>query len=41
MLMCWRTSGERSVAVLAVDPEGTPSRQATTKVVDREWKKLS
>jgi hypothetical protein len=41
MLMCWRTSADRSVAVLAVAPTGTPSRQATTKVVDREWKKLS
>jgi hypothetical protein len=40
MLLCWRTSERRSVAVLSVDPDGKPSVVDSTAVVDREWKKL-
>ncbi|GIE33026.1 hypothetical protein Ait01nite_060710 [Actinoplanes italicus] len=41
MLLCWRTSASRSVAVLSVDPDGTPSVEESAKVIDREWEKLS
>jgi hypothetical protein len=40
MLLCWRTSASRSVAVLSVTPEGTPSAGDSAAVIDREWKKL-
>jgi hypothetical protein len=40
MLLCWRTSASRSVAVLSVTPDGTPSATDTTATLDREWKKL-
>jgi hypothetical protein len=41
MLLCWRTSASRSVAVLSVDPDGTPSIEESAKVIDHEWEKLS
>ncbi|GIF03682.1 hypothetical protein [Actinoplanes siamensis] len=39
MLLCWRTSDKRSVAVLAVTPTGTPSAAASVAVIASEWKK--
>ncbi|WP_436527525.1 hypothetical protein [Actinoplanes sp. HUAS TT8] len=40
MLLCWRTSDKRSVAVLSVTPNGKPSIADSTATVDSEWKKL-
>lgn len=40
MLLCWRTSPERSVITVAVAGNGKPSRQHSVQLLDREWKKL-
>jgi hypothetical protein len=40
MLLCWRTSAERSVVTVAVQPEGRPSSEGTVKILEREWAKL-
>ncbi|GIE92928.1 hypothetical protein [Paractinoplanes rishiriensis] len=40
MLMCWRTSAQRSVVAVTVVKEGKPSTEANLKVLAREWGKL-
>ncbi|MDY7090472.1 MAG: hypothetical protein SYR96_35960 [Actinomycetota bacterium] len=40
VLLCWRTSDERSVVTLAVSREGKPSAAASTEVISREWTRL-
>jgi hypothetical protein len=41
MLLCWRTSSSRSVAVLSIAKDGAPSTADATAVIEQEWKKLS
>jgi hypothetical protein len=40
LLLCWRTSSERSVVTLAVSKQGRPSAAASAATIDREWAKL-
>lgn len=40
LLLCWRTSGTRSVATVLVNYKGHPSSQKSLEVIDREWAKL-
>jgi hypothetical protein len=40
LLLCWRTSANRSVVTLAVAKNGHPSTASSTAVIDREWAKL-
>jgi len=40
LLLCWRTSAERSVVTVLVDRAGKPSTAESVKVIDREWAKL-
>ncbi|WP_433366460.1 hypothetical protein ACQPZX_37775 [Actinoplanes sp. CA-142083] len=40
VLLCWRTSAERSVVTLAAADSGKPSSAASVKVIEREWAKL-
>lgn len=41
MLLCWRTSAGRSVAIVAVARQGKPSEAAGVAAIDREWARLS
>lgn len=40
LLLCWRTSSQRSVVTLAVAKKGRPSTTASVATIDREWSKL-
>ncbi|GGM97710.1 hypothetical protein FHR83_000244 [Actinoplanes campanulatus] len=40
MLMCWRTSPERSVITMTTTPEGEPSTADSVVVIQREWDRL-
>jgi len=40
LLLCWRTSAERSVATVMVDLTGKPSTAESLLIIDREWAKL-
>jgi hypothetical protein len=40
MLLCWRTSAARSVAVVLIDYGGKPSTVESAKIIDGEWAKL-
>jgi len=40
LLLCWRTSAERSVATVLVDQKGKPSIAESVQIIDREWAKL-
>jgi hypothetical protein len=40
LLLCWRTSSERSVVTVLVNRNGKPSVEQSVKVIDREWAKL-
>jgi hypothetical protein len=40
MLLCWRTSSSRSVAVVQVDRSGKPSAAISVAALDREWARL-
>jgi hypothetical protein len=40
LLLCWRTSDDKSVATILVDQGGEPSRDRSAEIIDREWAKL-
>lgn len=40
MLLCWRTSAERSVYTIAVSADGRPSKAASVAVIDQRWAQL-
>lgn len=40
LLLCWRTSAERSVATVMVDRKGKPSAAESLQIINREWAKL-
>ena len=40
LLLCWRTSAQRSVVTLAVAKTGHPSAAASAATINREWSKL-
>lgn len=40
LLLCWRTSSQRSVVTIAVAKKGRPSAAASAATIDREWSKL-
>jgi hypothetical protein len=41
MLLCWRISGKRSVVVLSVTRQGSPSAKQAVKVLNTRWNRLS
>jgi hypothetical protein len=41
LLVCWRTSAEKSVYTVAVDLDGRPSKQASVAEIDKTWAKLT
>ncbi|MFC7279249.1 hypothetical protein ACFQS1_35255 [Paractinoplanes rhizophilus] len=40
LLLCWRTSSEKSVYTVAVDLDGKPSRIKSVASIERQWSKL-
>jgi len=40
LLLCWRTSADRSVATVLVDQKGKPSAAESVQIINREWAKL-
>lgn len=40
LLLCWRTSAQRSVFTLAVKVTGRPSQAASVAAIDKAWAKL-
>jgi hypothetical protein len=40
LLLCWRTSDDRSVATVLIDQSGKPSTADSVRIIDREWAKL-
>ncbi len=40
MLLCWRTSSDRSVVTMMATPDGEPSAGASVSIINREWAKL-
>jgi hypothetical protein len=40
LLVCWRTSAQKSVYTVAVDLDGNPSEQASVAALDKEWQAL-
>jgi hypothetical protein len=40
MLLCFKTSAERSVVTMATAKKGSPSTAASTAIIAREWAKL-
>jgi hypothetical protein len=40
VLVCWRTSAERSVVTMMATPNGRPSPAANVSIINREWAKL-
>jgi len=40
MMLCWRTSANRSVVTLAVAKKGRPSAASSAVVINREWSRL-
>ncbi|GAA0538545.1 hypothetical protein GCM10010172_19770 [Paractinoplanes ferrugineus] len=40
MLLCWRTTADRSVTVLAVTPEEVPNSAQVLNVLDTQWDRL-
>jgi hypothetical protein len=40
MLICWRTSADRSVYTVLVDIEHPPSKQASVQAIDEAWTRL-
>ncbi|WP_250007122.1 hypothetical protein [Actinoplanes sp. M2I2] len=41
LLVCWRTSAERSVYTVAVNPKARPSKEASVAAITKAWAKLS
>jgi hypothetical protein len=40
LLLCWRTSAQRSVYTLAVVPKGRPTTSISTDILAKEWRRL-
>jgi hypothetical protein len=40
MMLCWRTSAQRSVATVLVDMKNKPSAAESARIIDREWARL-
>lgn len=40
LLMCWRTSAEKSVIAMVVDPKGRPSRDKAVNALEKNWRRL-
>jgi hypothetical protein len=40
LLLCWRTSAQRSVYTVAIDLDGRPSKQESVAEIDRVWATL-
>lgn len=40
VLLCWRTSKDRSVVTVAVNKEGRPSKKASVAEIQRQWAAL-
>ncbi|MBG0560165.1 hypothetical protein [Actinoplanes aureus] len=40
LLLCWRTSAQRSVVTMAVTPNGKPKAAESVAIIDKEWAKL-
>jgi hypothetical protein len=40
MLLCWRTSADRSVVTVAVTKQGRPNKQVSAAEIDKEWNRL-
>jgi hypothetical protein len=40
LLLCWRTSAEKSVYTVAVTSDGRPSKALSAAEIDKEWSKL-
>ncbi|MEV6301472.1 hypothetical protein AB0M02_18825 [Actinoplanes sp. NPDC051861] len=40
LLLCWRTSADRSVVTMAVTPKGKPKAATSVEIIDQEWAKL-
>jgi hypothetical protein len=40
LLLCWRTSADRSVATVMVDQSGRPSAKESAQIINHEWTKL-
>lgn len=41
LLVCWRTSAEKSVYTVAVDLSGHPSKKDSVAIIDRVWSELT
>jgi hypothetical protein len=40
MMLCWRTSAERSVIIIAVAPKGRPDAGSTVERLDQQWNRM-
>jgi hypothetical protein len=40
LLMCWRTSAQKSVVAMVVDPEGKPSKNKAVKALEKKWRSM-
>ncbi|WP_203828223.1 hypothetical protein [Actinoplanes palleronii] len=40
LLLCWRTSTEKSVVTVLVDPKGKPSRAKAVRELNKKWKSM-
>ncbi|WP_433826374.1 hypothetical protein ACQP2E_30425 [Actinoplanes sp. CA-015351] len=41
LLLCWRTSSDRSVVTMAVVPKGKPRAADSIEIIGKEWSRLS
>ncbi|MEU4163756.1 hypothetical protein [Actinoplanes sp. NPDC026670] len=40
LLMCWRTSDDKSVVAMVVDPKGHPSREKALDALEKKWRDM-
>jgi hypothetical protein len=40
LLLCWRTSAEKSVITILVDPDGKPSKAKAVRELDKKWRAM-
>jgi hypothetical protein len=40
LLICWRTSAQKSVYTVAVKRDGQPSQAKSVAAIDKEWARL-
>ncbi|MFC7527654.1 hypothetical protein [Actinoplanes sp. GCM10030250] len=40
LVMCWRTSAKKSVAVMVVDPKGKPSKDKAVDAIEKNWRSM-